>query len=116
MNTSMINTLQSMPAGFTNSLESIPFAGKIQASANPFATADPASAPSFKNVMVNLLNQASEVEGLPGQLMTRAMTTGDVDVHDIMIANAKADLFLNVAVQSTTKVLQAYDRILQIQV
>jgi len=48
--------------------------------------------------------------------MHEAMTTGSVDVHDVMIANAKSELVVNIAAQMTTKVIQAYDRILQIQI
>ena len=44
-----------------------------------------------------------------------AMTTGNVDVHDLMVANAKAELLVSVTTQVATKVVQAYDKILQIQ-
>jgi flagellar hook-basal body complex protein FliE len=70
----------------------------------------------FKNVLSNTLNSVNEVASKPDALMHDAMTTGSVDVHDVMIANAKAELTINMTAQVATKVIQAYDRILQIQI
>jgi flagellar hook-basal body complex protein FliE len=72
--------------------------------------------PSFKNVMGTMMQNLNNTLSEPDQLMNQAMTTGDVDVHDVMIANAKAELLVNVSTQIATKVMQAYDRILQIQI
>jgi flagellar hook-basal body complex protein FliE len=44
------------------------------------------------------------------------MTVGDVDVHDLMIANTKSDITINIASQIATKIVQAYERVQQIQV
>lgn len=72
--------------------------------------------PSFKQVMGNTLNQVNTVVSAPDALMQQAVTTGNVDVHEVMIANSKAELAVNLTAQFTTKVVQAYDRILQIQI
>jgi flagellar hook-basal body complex protein FliE len=72
--------------------------------------------PNFQNVLGNLVNNVNQTLSAPDALMTQAMTTGGVDVHDVMIANAKADLAINVTTQVATKVMQAYDKILQIQI
>lgn len=71
---------------------------------------------SFKDVLSNTLHNVDQTLQAPDALMKDAMTTGNVDVHDVMIANAKAELTLTIATQMTTKVIQAYDRILQIQI
>ena len=71
---------------------------------------------SFKDVLNNTLHHVDQTLQAPDALMKDAMTTGNVDVHDVMIANAKAELTLTIATQMTTKVIQAYDRILQIQI
>ncbi len=71
---------------------------------------------SFKDMMVNTLQQANQVVSKPDTLLQEAMTTGAVDVHDVMIANAKAELTVSLTASVATKVVQAYDKILQIQI
>lgn len=71
---------------------------------------------SFNDVMNKLVKETDESLKAPDALIDRYMTAGDVDVHDIMIANTKADIAINVASQVATKIIQAYDRIQQIQV
>jgi len=53
----------------------------------------------------------------PDKLLKSAMTgDSDVDIHDVMVAMAKAEMSVSVATQITTKVIQAYDKIMQISV
>ena len=40
----------------------------------------------------------------------------DVDIHDVMTAMAKAEINVNVATQFTGKIIQTYDKIMQLQV
>ena len=40
----------------------------------------------------------------------------NVDIHDVMTAMAKSEISINVATQITGKVIQAYDKVMQIQV
>ena len=40
----------------------------------------------------------------------------NVDIHDVMTAMAKSEISINVATQITGKVVNAYDRIMQISV
>lgn len=78
---------------------------------------DPANQVSFKNVLVDTLHGVNETLSAPDELMQQVMTGAPgVDIHDVMVANAKADLAVNVATQVTTKIIQAYDRLLQIQI
>jgi flagellar hook-basal body complex protein FliE len=72
--------------------------------------------PTFKDALSSLVKNVNETMSAPDALMHSAMTTGATDVHDVMIANAKAELLVNVTAQVATKVVQAYDRILQIQI
>jgi flagellar hook-basal body complex protein FliE len=94
---------------------------------NPFSfqpTAMPAktnfapepSKSGFSNVLGNMVGELNTTMVAPDSLMQRAITTGDVDVHDVMMANAKADIAVNVASQVLTKIIQAYERVQQIQV
>jgi flagellar hook-basal body complex protein FliE len=71
---------------------------------------------SFKDVMGNLIKDTDNTLTKPDELMNRALTTGDVDIHEVMIANTKADMAINIVSQVATKVIQAYERVQQIQV
>jgi flagellar hook-basal body complex protein FliE len=75
-----------------------------------------AAGPSFQSVMSETLGQVNEVVSKPDAMLQDAMTTGNVDIHEVMIANAKAEMTVNLTAQFTTKIIQAYDRILQIQI
>ena len=66
--------------------------------------------------MSNALNTVNETVTAPDTMMHDAMATNSVDVHDLMIANAKSELLVSVTTQMATKVVQAYDKILQIQI
>jgi flagellar hook-basal body complex protein FliE len=70
----------------------------------------------FQDMLANTLGQVNHTMQVPDQLLKRSLMGGDVDIHDIMIANSKAELSVNIASQTITKAVQAYDRILQIQV
>ena len=72
---------------------------------------------SFKNVMSGLANDLNTSMNAPDKLLKSAMSGDDnVDIHDVMTAMAKAEISVNVATQVTTKVIQAYDKIMQISV
>jgi len=72
---------------------------------------------SFKGVMSNLAGNLNQEMNAPDQLLKDAMTgSNNVDIHDVMTAMAKAELSVNVATQITGKVIQAYDKIMAIQV
>ena len=40
----------------------------------------------------------------------------EYDIHDVMTAMAKAEINVNVATQITGKIIQTYDKIMQMQV
>jgi len=72
---------------------------------------------SFKGVMSGMVSNLNQDISAPDQLLKDAMTgNGDVDIHDVMTAMAKAEISVNVATQVTSKVIQAYDKIMQISV
>lgn len=71
---------------------------------------------SFQNVLANTVESLNDTVTKPDAMMHDAVTTGTVDVHDLMIANSKAELLVSITTQVATKVVQAYDKILQIQI
>lgn len=78
---------------------------------------DTAEKPSFQGVMKGLVTNFNQELNAPDELLKKSMAGDpDVDIHDVMTAMAKAELNVNVATQITTKVIQAYDKIMQISV
>jgi flagellar hook-basal body complex protein FliE len=71
----------------------------------------------FKGVMSGLVENLNQQMNAPDQLLKDAMMGSEnVDIHDVMTAMAKAELGVNVATQVTTKVIQTYEKIMQIQI
>jgi flagellar hook-basal body complex protein FliE len=109
-----MNTPNYLPVSFRLQ-NPMPGMGSLMGRIEKMATAQP-SGPSFQQVMMNTLQSVNETTQKPDMLLKEAMTTGGVDIHDVMVANAKAELAVSLTAQFSTKIIQAYDRILQIQV
>ena len=78
---------------------------------------DKTNSVDFKGVMSGLVSNLNQQINAPDQLLKDAVSgNNNVDIHDVMTSMAKAELSVNVATQVTTKVIQAYDKIMQIQV
>jgi len=72
---------------------------------------------SFKDVMAGVAQGLNNDLAAPDKLLKSAMAgDSDVDIHDVMTAMAKAEISVSVATQITSKVIQAYDKIMQISV
>ena len=75
------------------------------------------SSPDFKQVMSGLVENFNAELNAPDNLLKDAMSgNNNVDIHDVMTAMAKSEVSVNVATQIVGKVIQAYDRVMQIQV
>ncbi len=73
--------------------------------------------PDFKQVMSGLVENLNTELNAPDNMLKDIMSgSKNVDIHDVMTAMAKSEISINVATQVTGKVIQAYDRIMQIQV
>lgn len=105
----------------------IDFAGHIQnsigkAELNPIPMGDFSSVietptTNFKGVMSGLTNNLNDTMNAPDKLLKASMAgDSDVDIHDVMTAMAKAEMSVSIATQVTSKVIQAYDKIMQISV
>ena len=70
----------------------------------------------FSTVFSGLIENFNQELNAPDQLLKDAMQeNNNVDIHDVMTAMAKAELGVSVATTVTGKVIQAYDKIMQIQ-
>ena len=75
------------------------------------------ASPDFKQVMSGLVENFNNELNAPDNLLKDAMTgNNNVDIHDVMTAMAKSEISVNVATQVVGKVIQAYDRVMQIQI
>ena len=71
----------------------------------------------FSSVMSGLVENLNTTMEAPDNLLKDAMMGNqNVDVHDVMTAMSKAELSISVATTITGKVIQAYDKIMQIQI
>lgn len=100
----------------TGHISNIPMTGNSIASMKSDSL-DSTQGANFKDVMTGLAQNLNQDINAPDGLLKSAMEgNSDVDIHDVMTAMAKAELSVNVATQITSKVIQAYDKIMQISV
>lgn len=79
---------------------------------NIFKTEEP---PAFSDVFAGMVKNVDETMKAPDEVLNDVMMGNGADVHDVMIAMSKAELSLSVATQMTTKVIQAYEKVMSIQ-
>ena len=71
----------------------------------------------FSSVMSGLVENLNTQMEAPDNLLKDAMMGNEnVDIHDVMTAMSKAELAVTVATTVTGKVIQAYDKIMQLQI
>ncbi len=69
----------------------------------------------FKTVLSGLVENLNETVNAPDQVLNDAMM-GQADIHDVMSAIQKADIQVNIATTIVGKVIQAYEKVSQIQI
>ena len=71
----------------------------------------------FSSVMSGLVENLNTTMEAPDNLLKDAMMGNqNVDIHDVMTAISKAELAVNITTTVTGKVIQAYDKIMQLQI
>ena len=71
----------------------------------------------FSSVMSGLVENLNTQMEAPDNLLKEAMMGSEnVDIHDVMTAMSKAELSVSIATTITGKVIQAYDKIMQLQI
>lgn len=72
---------------------------------------------SFKDVLSGLVSNLNTEIEKPDQLLhAQMMGNSDVDIHDVMTAVAKAEIGLSMATQMTSKVVNAYNTVMNISI
>ncbi len=71
---------------------------------------------AFSDLFREKLNQVNELQK-DSQAMTASFAAGETDnVHDVMIASEKAKVAVNLTTAVQTKVIDAYNEIMRLQV
>ncbi len=72
---------------------------------------------SFKSVLSGMVSSINSEIDKPDELMNRQLTgDSEVDIHDVTTAIAKAELGITLASQVTSKVVAAYNAVMQISI
>lgn len=69
----------------------------------------------FKTVFSGLVENLNKEINAPDQLTKDAML-GKADVHDVMAAISKSEIQMNIATTVVGKVIQTYEKVMQIQI
>jgi len=69
----------------------------------------------FKGVVSGLVENLNREISAPDQVINDAMLD-KADIHDVMTAIAKSEIQVNVATSVTGKIIQTYEKIMQIQI
>jgi len=72
---------------------------------------------SFEQTMIDMTKNLNDAVNAPDQAVQDLLTgNNDTDIHDVITAINKAEMSVTVATQITSKIVQAYEKITQIQV
>lgn len=71
--------------------------------------------PKFSDVFEGLLTNVNNTVKAPDQVMEDFVLGNGSDIHDVMLAMSKAELTVNITTGITTKVVQAYEKVMSIQ-
>jgi flagellar hook-basal body complex protein FliE len=71
---------------------------------------------NFRNVMLQMVSGVNETTSKPDELMREALAGGPADIQDVMMATTKAELAVSLTSQMLTKVIQAYEKLSQVQI
>lgn len=70
---------------------------------------------TFKDTVVDMMAELNEVTKRPQELSNDFMQ-GKADIHDVMSAIAQSEITVQAATTMTGKILQTYEKIMQIQI
>ena len=76
---------------------------------------DDTNVKSFKDTFCDMISEMNEVTKKPEEL-TQAAMQGKADIHEVMSAIAQSELTVQAATTITGKILQTYEKIMQIQI
>lgn len=98
---------------FSNSISSMPL---DEFSQKGFGVSNVGNS-DFKTVLSGLVSNLNNEVDKPDQLINEQLAGNpDVDIHDVMTAIAKAELGISLATQVTSKVVNAYNTVMNLSI
>lgn len=107
-----MNKISKMNFFEMNNISELP---KMQLNGNISINSDDIKTKSFKDTFSDMLHSINEVTNKPKE-MTQAAMQGKADIHEVMAAIAQSELTVQAATTVTGKILQTYEKIMQIQI
>ena len=71
---------------------------------------------SFSETMASLISKANETMAKPEALSIEAVTTGSVDIHEVMIALGKSEVAFKLITAVTQKVVGGVEKLTSMQI
>ena len=71
---------------------------------------------SFGETVGQLINKANDTMAKPERLSIEAIQTGNVDIHEVMIALGKSEVAFKLITSVSQKVIGAFDKLTSLQV
>lgn len=71
---------------------------------------------SFANVLKDAINQVNDSQNNADSMTQQLINGGNVDLSQVMVAQQQANITLQAAVEVRTKVIDAYQQIMNMQV
>ena len=99
-----------------NAMQPMQFTGSVQFTQPTLPSQAVGGVQSFQAVLGDTLQSLNTTVQAPEGLMHQAMSGGPADIHDVVMASTQAELAVTLTTNAMTKILQAYERISQIQV
>lgn len=75
-----------------------------------------AAGPGFGELLKNAIGEVNSLQQQSADMKTKLVTGEIEDIHQVMIAAEKADLAFQLTLQIRTKVIEAYQEIMRMQV
>lgn len=72
--------------------------------------------PQFKDVLVDMLGKVNKMMNKSEQLTEAAVTTGKVNLHEVMIAMAEEEVALGLTTQVAGKFISTVEKLTQMQI
>ncbi len=97
-------------------ISSIPSAGQVLPLQSPLSKPQGGDAASFKNFLLESINDVNSMQKQADQAVETLMTGGDVNPAEVLTAVQKADMAFRMMLQMRNKMMQAYQEIRDIRI
>jgi flagellar hook-basal body complex protein FliE len=98
-----------------NTINNIPVSSTLTAT-NMQSLEAPASGPSFKDVLIDSIQQVNSMQLEADQAVETMFTGGDINPAEVLTAVQKADLAFRLTMQMRNKLMEVYQEIKDIRI